>query len=207
MASLKDFLRDGLSGNCDNVYQYDPFIKGTFFAFIEIPNSIDLGDFQDVFARTALAVTLPNPTIAELEAIGQGGLRTMHPGALSLGNDLPVRLRDTYELKVVKGISKWFNTIRSMRTGLSQIELRSSRYKGILKLILTSPSGKYSPLALKFIGVWPNSDPLQALGTDINDISIAEVDVTFKFDRICPMDETEAKKLIDELETVETLDI
>jgi len=202
MASLKDFLRNGLSGECDNTYQFDPFIKGTFFAFLKAPTGIsELSDLEDLFSKTVLSVTLPTPTITELEAVGQGGLRTMHAGGISLGNDLPVRLRDTYELKIIKGLSRWHRSIRSWQTGLSTVEPRSSNYKGELKLILTSPSGKYSPMAFKFIGVWPTNDPLNALGTDINDISLAEVDVTFKFDLLCPLSPDDASKLLDDLDS------
>jgi len=203
MASLKDFLRNGLTGTCENTYQYDPFIKGTFFAFIRLPEILDLSDFEDLFPRTVLAVTLPTPTITELEAIGLGGLRTLHPGQLSLGNDLPIRLRDTYELKVIKAIGKWHDSIRSYSTGLAQIEPRSSNYKGTLDLIITSPSGKYAPFGVTFIGVWPTTNPLNALGADINDVAIAEVDATFKFDLICKMDPTKVKKYIQEIDIVD----
>jgi len=199
MASLKDLLRSGLNGECDNPYQYDPFIKGTFFAFLELPSALGIDSkFQDLFARTCLNVSLPTPTIAELEAAGIAGLKTIHPGALSLGNDLPVRLRETYDVDIIKGLSQWHQKIHDWRTGLSQVELRSSNYKGTLKLVITSPTGKYSPIAFKFIGVWPTNDPLNALGADVNDISIAEIDVTFKFDMICPLDQDEISKLIED---------
>jgi hypothetical protein len=127
----------------------------------------------------------------------------MHPGQLSLGNDLPVRLRDTYELRVIKAIGEWHNKIRGYQTGLAQIEPRSENYKGTLDLIITSPSGKYAPFGITFKGVWPTTNPLNALGADINDVSIAEIDVTFKFDLPCPMDPAKVKKYIQDIEVVD----
>lgn len=200
MASLSDFLRNGLNDSCENPYVYDPFIKGTFFGFLELPSALGLDDWATVFSRNLLSVTLPSPSISELQARGVGGLSSVHPGEISLGHDLPVRVRETFDLDVVKGLTKWHNIIRNWKTGYSGVELRSVNYKGTFRLILTDPSGKHMKLGLKFIGVWPPNDPLANLGADINDISIAELDYTFKFDRICEMDFNETKKYLQDLE-------
>jgi len=156
---------------------------------------------ERVLAQNFVSITLPEITLQEAEAQGIGGLKTVHPTAISTTNAFSMTFREQYEAPVVRMLEEWQRTIRDWITGVMTISQRQKFYKGTIDIVITTPAIEFV-YGLKFYGCWPTNVQLEALGGNRTENAIAEVTVNWKFDKIDNLSESDAQSLLSELESM-----
>lgn len=172
-----------------------PYINGYWQLIIQPPREIfgsDASLMQKWFLSTAEGYTPPTRNLNKVDIPGQGGMGSSFVAGQTLTRTFSTTHREYSKLVMSKLIGVWTNVIDSL-VGVSELESKKwspSSYKGLIYIILTKPVGagksKLDEKDLEEVylydGVWPDTQPTDALNQDINTNDSVVLNINWNFD-------------------------
>lgn len=172
-----------------------PYINGYWQMIIQPPRPI-FGDLLELaqtwFLSTAEGFTPPSRNLKKVDVPGQGGMDSSFVAGQTLNRTFSTTHREYTKLSMLKMIRMWSNVIDST-VGVSEIPADiwvPASYKGLMYIIVTKPTGAGKSAidesdveeVYLFDGVWPDSEPIDALNQDISTNDSIVLNINWNFD-------------------------
>ena len=190
------------SGGRDSTAGDHPFIKGYFYVFFGLPET--LFDEQATQAEKFLLVsseayTPPGDRQLNIQDVqGQGGVDASYLTGQTISREFSIQYKDYWGAPIFRIHRMWTNYINPYLGVVDQgenIKFQSSEYKGVCMVIQTKPVKKETYTTDDIIkvdlfdGVQPMTDLKSIYDANITDNSFVKPSVQYKFDGF-PLDET-----------------
>lgn len=176
----------------NNPNRESPFVSGYWYLGLIPPEEMlpSAGAYVRLFNSTAESFTPPARTIVKEEVIATSNIKKMLITNQELGNTFSLSFRETHNMHVSNVISEWTSSAINPYTGHI-----NKNYKGHCVVIVAKPAfgnaardigGRITYDMMQnvyfFHGVFPETDSLDKIQSDIktNDSSI--IDISFNFD-------------------------
>lgn len=179
-----------------------PLITGYWiFAINKPPNMLGSkfagAVFQKWFLTTAEGFTPPSRTLNKVDVPGQGGISSSFITGQMLNRTFTTTHREYSGMRMTTLVNAWTQIVDE-KTGMypkgeADIDktLTGKAYKGSAWVVLLKPqlARKTDKLdeddveyAYHFDGVWPETDPAEAMNSDISGNDSVQINVTWNFD-------------------------
>lgn len=171
-----------------------PHISGYWYLMLKMPKELTdkTQDYAKYFNACAQSFSPPSRSLTKEEIIGFAGIKKYVINSQEISNSFSITFHEHKDLDVFNMLSHWSSVVNPYTGQIIK------KYKGQCIVILAKPTltsipneeGKDFREELKksideiffFDGVFPESQPIDKLDSDISTNDVKSIDVTFNFD-------------------------
>jgi len=188
----------------------DPFISGYFFGTFEslptaVASSVPGISAVNLIQAGLTSVTLPTANLNKTTLDGLGGNKWHVPAGIDIGDTCSLKFVEMSGLPYFQLFHTWFNLIRDIRTGVSQLSSYSKEaYAANFIYAATTPNGSTIEFACYMTGMFPTKDPFDIYGGDITAIDKVDYEQEFSVDYVWVNDKWVKDKAATLIKSAET---
>jgi len=173
----------------------DPFITGYAYVWFDVlpeklPDYVEgLGkdEIQKTLSALCTSVTLPTATMNKATVPALGGHKWSAPSNFDIGDVVTLRFTELSGTPIMNIINGWYNMIRDLRMGASNLvgdDYTKRKYSAAILYWTTKPDGLTLEKCFYLSGLFPQKDPLDSFNFDMATSDKVDIDIDFNADNI-----------------------